>query len=174
MRIGLHRDPQHYSYSPWVVDMRRRMWSYLMTLDFYAFEMEGVNSGLELVSEVQRPSNSDNIQWKADRFAKPGTGPIDRNGYSGEAYLIINLEISKSFRALIRKRTSLSEESSRATIARAEDFLKRKYLDHLDEAVPLQSVCVSQIQIGIQSLQFYAGIVLLKNSSESDAGLRKR
>jgi hypothetical protein len=64
--IGLQRDPSDYPYSPWVCDMRRRMWNYLNILDAMAMLVYGCESCLP-ASTTKAPRNTFEEKWAPTR-----------------------------------------------------------------------------------------------------------
>jgi hypothetical protein len=76
-QMGLHRDPSDSAYSPFIIEIRRRMWNYLNILDGFAMLNYGCESCLAAL-----PRNAEEEFWLASRFIKPSNVPPEVSGFT--------------------------------------------------------------------------------------------
>lgn len=74
-RIGLHKDPSWFSYSPWMSEWRRRLWNQLILLEQRTVAFEGMQSLLNFPWDTRLPLNADDGAWNASLFMKPSETP---------------------------------------------------------------------------------------------------
>ncbi|KAF9872334.1 hypothetical protein CkaCkLH20_10161 [Colletotrichum karsti] len=110
-RIGLHRDPSHYpTYTPWVTDVRRRIWGHFELLDSPVYNLEGADSGLPFISDTQPAANANNSQWTPTRFAKPSSVPPDIEGITDMSFVLVRNCLCKTMQSITRRRNGSSPE----------------------------------------------------------------
>jgi hypothetical protein len=165
MRLGLHQDPRHFNFSPWITEVRRRIWNHLMFLDHPAFNGEGAVSGLDLVSNVQRCVNANDDQWTP---ARSTAAPPDADGFTDMSLVIMRSELFVNMRRLIK----LQKEGTQEDLARAvqdhKRFMTRKFLTGLDESDPMQAVLGSYVRSGLAYHQLFSDFVAAKKSRQAD------
>ncbi|KAL0768947.1 hypothetical protein CaCOL14_008255 [Colletotrichum acutatum] len=88
-RLGLHRDPSHYSYSPWIANMRRRVWTHFEIMDNPVYNLEGADSGLPSISDVQPAKNANDIETVVARHTGAGQDAEFRSGFYQECVEIL-------------------------------------------------------------------------------------
>lgn len=175
MRIGLHQDPGHFNFSPWVREMRRRLWNHLMYLDHPAFNGEGATSGLDQITSVRPPTNADDDQWVPTRFGKQDSAPPDSEGFRDTSWVVARGVIFGVTRRLIQlqKQGASQEELVRAA-GEARSYIKRKFLDPLDETQPLQAVLASLCRTGMMYHELFNNFVAAKRTKQADMELQAK
>ncbi|KAK8090693.1 hypothetical protein PG994_000198 [Apiospora phragmitis] len=76
MRLGLHKDPSSHLFTPWVAEMRRRLWTYFLVMDQPIYNSEGAESLFNTLPWIPRPVNANDNQWPPHRFMKPEQNPM--------------------------------------------------------------------------------------------------
>ncbi|KAF7553442.1 hypothetical protein G7046_g7097 [Stylonectria norvegica] len=153
-RIGVHRDPAYYGYAAWIVEVRRRMWGHLAALDAQFSSMDGSESILTSLGDVQRSLNASDSEWKPSRFVGSDPGPRDQEGFSDTTAALMRRELSRTCHAVAEARKTATDCDSLLTIIDASDkYLRLKFIHHFDNTDPIQSVITSWSIAMIKSLQ---------------------
>lgn len=97
--MGLHRDPSHFPFSPWVCEIRRRIWNHICILDGLCSSSYGFESCLPATSDAKPPQNANDSDWHASRFANPSSVPSELKGFKDMSYLLSQRDISDTIRA---------------------------------------------------------------------------
>lgn len=97
--MGLHRDPSHFPFSPWVCEIRRRIWNHICILDGLCTNSYGFESCLPATSDAKPPQNANDSDWHASRFANPSSVPSELKGFKDMSYALAQREISDTNRA---------------------------------------------------------------------------
>ncbi|KDN67082.1 hypothetical protein CSUB01_01725 [Colletotrichum sublineola] len=127
MRLGLHRNPSHYNYSPWIANLRRRSWSHFELMDNPLYNLEGVDSGLPFVSDVLPLNNANDSQWVPTRFAKPGSTPFDQDGITDMSFALVRQHLAKTMQFVIRKRNDATAEELSHIVDETNNFITSKF-----------------------------------------------
>ncbi|KAK8128173.1 hypothetical protein PG984_009281 [Apiospora sp. TS-2023a] len=93
MRLGLHKDPSAHLFTPWVAEMRRRLWTYFLVMDQPIYNSEGAESLFDTLPWILRPVNANDNQWPPHRFMKPEQVPSDADGFTDMAFANIRREL---------------------------------------------------------------------------------
>lgn len=150
-RIGMHRDPAYYGYTAWCVEMRRRMWGHLAALDAQACNADGSESVLMSLSDVQRPLNVNDSEWKTSARGDPG--PRDREGFSDAAAALIRREICRAAHNISEARkTAANCYDLVAIIEETTKYVQLKFLHHFDGSDPMHHVMTKWYNAMIKSL----------------------
>ncbi|OHW98797.1 C6 transcription factor [Colletotrichum incanum] len=152
-RLGLHRDPSHYSYSPWVANLRRRIWSHFELMDNPLYNLEGADSGLPLISDVQPPRNANDSQWMPTRFAKPGSAPLDQDGITDMSFALVRQHLVRTMQSIIRRRNDASADELSRIVDQTENFIKAKFIAHADGSSPSHALIVSHFRGSMKSMR---------------------
>ncbi|KAL0930351.1 C6 transcription factor [Colletotrichum truncatum] len=152
-RLGLHRDPSNYNYSPWTSNMRRRIWSHFEFMDNPVYNLEGADSGLPFISDSQPPKNANESQWNPTPFAKPGSAPTDQDGITDMSFVLVRHCLSKTMQSLIRRRNDASPEELGRIIDHTDSFLKTKFMNHVVPANPDHAVLCSHYRVSLKSMR---------------------
>lgn len=126
--MGLHRDGSQFSFSPFDIEMRRRLWWLIVVLDARVSEELGTDMMIDDDSfDTQLPSNINDtdISPKSKSIPPPRVGPTDC------AVSVVRYEIAKMGRKFLsRKSPLLSCHLSKVGstgIAEREDTLFQMY-----------------------------------------------
>ncbi|KAH7142141.1 hypothetical protein EDB81DRAFT_653210 [Dactylonectria macrodidyma] len=137
-RIGMHRDPARYGYGSWIVEMRRRMWGHIAALDVQSATMDGHDSVLLTLCDVQRSYNADDADWKPSPL-RTDPGACDREGFSDATASLIRRELGRACRDLCEaQRTTSNCDDLIAIVNETEMYLQSKFFNHFDESDPMQ------------------------------------
>ncbi|KAF6833867.1 C6 transcription factor [Colletotrichum plurivorum] len=151
-RLGLHRDPGHYSYSPWACNMRRRIWAQFEVMDNPLYNLEGAESGLSFISDVQPPKNANDSQWAPTPFAKPGSTPADADGITDMSFVLVRSCLLKTLHSITKRRNEANPDELRRIVDQTDSFLKTKFMNHVDATSPIQALLLSYYRGGMQSI----------------------
>ncbi|KAF6826329.1 C6 transcription factor [Colletotrichum musicola] len=152
-RLGLHRDPGHYSYSPWACNMRRRIWAQFEVMDNPMYNLEGAESGLSFISDVQPPKNANDSQWAPTPFAKPGSTPADADGITDMSFVLVRSCLLKTLHSITKRRNEANPDELRRIVDQTDSFLKTKFMNHVDATSPIQALLLSYYRGGMQSIR---------------------
>ncbi|GJC78295.1 aurofusarin cluster transcription factor aurR2 [Colletotrichum liriopes] len=173
-RLGLHRDPSHYSYSPWVANMRRRIWSHFELMDNPLYNLEGADSGLPLISDAQLPRNANDSQWMPTRFAKPGSAPLDQDGITDMSFALVRQHLVRTMQSIIRRRNDASADELSRIVDQTENFIKAKFIAHADGSSPHHALIVSYFRGSMKSMRLLIEGVVARHSGGQDSEFRAR
>ncbi|KAH6665041.1 hypothetical protein B0J14DRAFT_241526 [Halenospora varia] len=147
--MGHHRDPSYFPYSPWVCEIRRRIWNHLCCLDAMALSFYGAESCLPATSDAQPPQNANEIDWRTSRFATPSTVPSS-SGFTDMTFTLAHRAIADTTRSLARVHP-LDFERKEAILREIEADLHNNYL--LDTGNPSYRVAAAFAEVRIASLR---------------------
>ncbi|KAK2012826.1 hypothetical protein LZ32DRAFT_618044 [Colletotrichum eremochloae] len=153
MRLGLHRNPSHYNYSPWIANLRRRSWSHFELMDNPLYNLEGVDSGLPFVSDVLPPNNANDSQWVPTRFAKPGSTPFDQDGITDMSFALVRQHLAKTMQFVIRKRNDATAEELSRIVDETNNFITSKFISHADGSSLIHAVILSYFRASMKSMR---------------------
>ncbi|KAI5463709.1 hypothetical protein BGZ63DRAFT_423030 [Mariannaea sp. PMI_226] len=155
-RMGMHREPAYYGYGPWCIEMRRRMWGHLATLDAQACSADGSESVLTSISDVQRSFNLDDNDFQLPRFVQQHQtepGPRDCEGYSEATAALIRREICRTANAISEaRRSAVNCYDLMAIVEEAVKYIRLKFVHHFDGSDPMQHVISKWYNAMIKSL----------------------
>jgi hypothetical protein len=124
--MGLHRDPSHFPFSPWVCEIRGRAWNQLCCLDSMALSFYGTETCLPAVSDSRPPQNANDLDWHASRFANPSSVPSS-SGFTDMTFVLVHRIIADAIRALVDV-DPLDFEKKEAILRHTETDLQNNYL----------------------------------------------
>ncbi|KAI9158195.1 Bikaverin cluster transcription factor bik5 [Paramyrothecium foliicola] len=140
-RMGMHREPAYYGYSAWIVEVRRRMWGHLASLDIQSYSLDGSESVLMNTGDVQRSLNADDPEWTPSCFVGRDPGPQDQEGFTDNACALIRREFSRAYHRLVEcRRTATSCEDLVPIINESEKYTRLKFTHHFDGSNPMHEV----------------------------------
>ncbi|KAG9229823.1 hypothetical protein BJ875DRAFT_176798 [Amylocarpus encephaloides] len=151
-QMGIHRDPSHFPFSPWVCNIRRRLWNHLCCLDGQAIQFYGAQSCLPAKSDASPPQNANESDWHASRFAKPASAPQDAVGFKDLTFPVVNRAISDTIRDLADTDCK-NFEKREEILRRAESFITEKYLSEVDRSNPRHTVVVALMEVRLAGLR---------------------
>lgn len=133
---GLHRDGTNLGLPPFEVEMRRRLWWYIVTLDARLTEIIGGESSVPKSMDASLPSNLN------DDDLSPATTcyPHIQTGASEMTFCLVRYEIARFQyeRELPRANYPRIKGVERGSLSGLESVLEQKYLRFCDPVVPLQ------------------------------------
>ncbi|KAN0107928.1 Fungal specific transcription factor domain containing protein [Hyaloscypha variabilis] len=147
--MGHHRDPSHFPFSPWVCEIRRRIWNHLYCLDAMALSFYGAEPCLPPTSDAQPPQNANEIEWHTSRFANPSSVPSS-SGFTDMTFILAHRLIAESTQSLADV-DPLDFEKREFIIGQAETNLRRNY--DYDTADPSHKVVAAYTEVRIASLR---------------------
>jgi hypothetical protein len=143
---GLHRDGTQFGLSPFEVEMRRRLWWYVVTLDARLTEIIGGESSLPSSIDARLPSNLNDSDLAPDMpsLPKPRTGATEMTFCLARYEIAAFLQERASFRPQLQRSPTYSvpgnqiEGEEKRGFSTLESFLEEKYLRFCDPVVPIQ------------------------------------
>ncbi|CZT44904.1 uncharacterized protein RSE6_05156 [Rhynchosporium secalis] len=150
--MGIHRDSRHFPYSPWVTEIRARIWNHICNLDAQATSVFGAESCLPPTSDALPPKNADDREWHASRFANPSSVPANVLGFKDTTFALVHREISDTIRRLAAIDGNNFDERQRI-ISECETVISKKYLAGIDRTNPSQTVITAFVEVRISTLR---------------------
>ncbi|TQN66472.1 Aurofusarin cluster transcription factor aurR2 [Colletotrichum shisoi] len=152
-RLGLHRDPSHYSYSPWTANMRRRIWCHFELMDNPLYNLEGAESGLPFISDVQPPKNANDSQWMPTRFAKPNSAPHDQDGITDMSFALVRQHVVRTMQSVVRSRNDAGPDELSRIVDQTENFINAKFVSHADGSSPGHALVISYFRGSMRTIR---------------------
>ncbi|KAF8855925.1 hypothetical protein BDZ45DRAFT_625738 [Acephala macrosclerotiorum] len=166
---GIHKDPSHFPFSPWVFEIRRRKWNHLCVLDAIALTSYGAESCLPATSDARPPQNANDSDWHASRFAKPSSVPTSVVGFKDMTFALVHRELADMSRELTRIH-SHDLNLMGAIVNQVEESLTQKYLIAIDTSRPSQTIVAALIQVRLASTRLS---IQHRRAMNSDSGIEK-
>ncbi|KAF7184131.1 hypothetical protein CNMCM7691_004690 [Aspergillus felis] len=164
-RIGLHKDPSWFSYSPWMSEWRRRLWNQLILLEQRAVAFDGTQSLLSFPWDTQLPLNADDGAWNTSLFMKPSEIPSPTQDFTDMTPILVKrhvLSILCPVRQKIRTRPYPQQvQHIEAGFKEATHFFQSVGTDKQGLANFVQAVC--EIEFG--NLRLMAGQAVVRSGS---------
>ena len=136
--MGLHQDKSLYSFSPFVAEMRTRLWSYFLVLDQPGYNAEGSESLFDMKPWNSPSLNVNDHDWPAHRFVKADQVPSEARGYTDMTFALIRRELYSLSRELRNMGRSVELCGRMAKINEVESRIRENYIDHMDYCDPMQ------------------------------------
>lgn len=168
MRLGLHKDPSSHLFTPWVAEMRRRLWTYFMVMDQPIYNSEGAESLFDTLPWISRPVNANDNQWPPHRFMKPEQVPVDADGFTDMAFANIRRELYYMSREVGRLFRMTETERLLAIIANCDSAIRKKYIDHMNVQSPMQAVIVGYYSFYHRCLRTNIEVTAVKSRARSE------
>ena len=143
--MGHHRDPSHFPYSPWVCEIRRRIWNHLCCLDAMALSFYGAESCLPATSDAQAPQNANETDWRTSHFTTLSTVP-SRSGFTDMTFALVHRAIADTTRDLARVHP-LDFEKKDTILRQLEADLQTKYFYDTDNPLHLVAAAFAEVRI---------------------------
>ncbi|KAK9452808.1 hypothetical protein V1511DRAFT_463815 [Dipodascopsis uninucleata] len=132
--MGLHCDGMALGLPPFYVQMRRRIWWLIMTLDSKAGLFAGVDAMSSNISwDTQRPLNLNDC----DLFPQMRDTPTEHEGVTEMMLCQIRYYVGDFVRNKVRRLAKLSTEDRERAIEELEQFLNKKFIQYCDPVVPM-------------------------------------
>ncbi len=116
VRIGLHMDLGHFSLSPCVAQMRRRLWNHFVVLDSQLLNAEGTkgaDSGMHFLFHVHPAKNTNDNQWTPDQ-----------DGLTGMTFVLLLNYLFDATPSLQRKACQIRDDEIKRIVDDLEAFLE--------------------------------------------------
>lgn len=164
MRMGLHKDPSHHLFTPWVAEMRRRMWTYFLVMDHPAYNYEGAESLFDHMPWTPRPINTNDNQWPAHRFLKPDQVPLDIDGLTDMTFVNIRREQLFMAREAAKLTRSTDLDKVLSIMGECDRAIRKKYIDRMCEPdSPMESVILGSYRSSNKCLRVYIEVSMMKS-----------
>ncbi|GFF89694.1 uncharacterized transcriptional regulatory protein C139.03 [Aspergillus udagawae] len=163
-KMGLHRDGSFLGLSPFDAEMRRRLWWYVVHVDFRVADVLGTRPSMDIsCADTKTPLNVDD----EDLYPDMTDLPPERNGITPISLCLIRYEIMISLHdfktssaADMRWEVLLGPNVPPAKkdniISQIEDHLEQKYLRYCDPANPLHTFVSIMIRFSICKMKLVA------------------
>lgn len=150
--MGIHRDSRHFPFSPWVIEIRSRLWNSICCLDAQAITSYGAESCLPATSDALPPRNANDRDWHASRFANPSSVPPNVLGFKDTTFALVHREIADTTRMLATVDGS-DVDKRHSIIRQTEATLTQKYLAGIDRSNPSQTVIAALVEVKLSTLR---------------------
>ncbi|KAI1351039.1 hypothetical protein F5Y01DRAFT_325585 [Xylaria sp. FL0043] len=159
--LGLQRDGTHFKHlTPYEVDMRRRIWYALCSLDVRASEDQGTDFTIQLGSfDTKLPLNINNDDIAVDTKETPK----EREGITDMTGAIVQTQISNISRRVVSPSIGLEEQSR--LIGSIYTTLEERYLRFSKESENIQSWAIVVItRLVVAKLTLFSHLPVLFSS----------
>jgi hypothetical protein len=175
-RLGLHKDPSWYMYSPWESEWRRRLWNLVILLDQKAIALEGLESALGYSWDTQLPANVSDSSWNISRYAKPSETPVFTGAFSNVTPLLLKRQLLAVLCPLRQNRKTRTYEQHLQDIEAGFQMASKLYLnlDVEDDLKDLASFTKSVGEIEFATLRLMAGQTLVRTGSDVPATFQEQ
>ena len=145
--MGIHRDGEQFSLSPFDTEMRRRLWWQICALDHRTSEDQGTDASITThMFDTKIPLNVNDVDITPD-MQKP---PMERVGFTEMTFDLIRYTVARTYRLIsqaapgsgpcrVAVQNVTLEEKERA-IQELRQELETKYLKYCDMKIPLNWV----------------------------------
>jgi hypothetical protein len=165
--MGLHRDPSQFPLSPWVWEIRTRIWNQICCLDALALNSFGAESCLPATADAPPPRNANDGDWQPSLYAKPSSVHADIGGIKEMTLVLVNRMIADLSRQVARFDTQ-DFKGKESLIRQTETTLNEKYLKDVDRSNSSQTVIAALIEIKISGLRLFIRHRPAVSSSDAD------
>jgi hypothetical protein len=177
-RLGLHKDGEQFSLSPYAVEIRRRLWHHLCLINVRALQVHGIEPfpvSAFRHGATKLPQNSPDNAWDACEFSRKLPAAV--SGWTEMAPALVSFELSTLTRTILE--IGIPEHGSEHSyLANCDQLLldaKSRIgayysLNALDE--PIQKITKDLIVLNLQNLWFIARQYLLKHRDWATNELR--
>ncbi|GAM89560.1 hypothetical protein ANO11243_075990 [Dothideomycetidae sp. 11243] len=134
---GLHRDGVGLGLDPFEVEMRRRLWWYIVTLDIRMTELMGLETALPRKMDTPLPANVNDADLQPDM----DTLPSDRTGATEMTFCLFKYEISRHMLnndARFGAARPNGLQPAKQSLTDLEATLEEKFLKFCQPVVPVQ------------------------------------
>lgn len=150
----MHRDPAHYGYAAWIVEVRRRMWAHMVALDAQSCNLEGSESILMGLGDVQRSLNASDAEWMPSRYVGRDPGPRDREGFTDNSCALVRREMSRMYHNIMEcRKTATCCDEVLATVEENEKYVRLKFIHHFDGSDPMHHVITHWFKAMVRSMR---------------------
>jgi hypothetical protein len=155
-RLGVHRDgATNFGMSHWQTELRRRLWHYLVFLDVFCIENQGLESVLPSgFADVRLPQNNDDADW--DISDASTVRPTPKEGFTDMSFALMQYETGAILRVVFEHSVPRSEEYvtfHAQLLDRTREEIEKRYLVKLDENDIRQSLTLDIANLTFQRIQ---------------------
>lgn len=166
-RIGLHKDPSWFSYTPWMAEWRRRLWNQLILLEQRALAFDGAQSLLNFPWDTQLPLNADDGAWNTSLFMKPSEIPHPTDDFTDMTPILVKrhmLSILCPLRQNLRTRPYAQQiQHIEAGFKKATQFFQSVRIEKQSSASFIQAFN----EFEFANLRLMAGQAVVRSGSAS-------
>ena len=140
-RQGIHRDGQNLGFSPFDIEMRRRLWSYICILDILCSEDQGSDTQIRPEMFDTRPPlniDSEDLSPIMTEMPSPQTGFTDITLCIIQCEIMAHLSWTDKSFGSVRKQSALADEQN--PLSNLAASLEERYLRKFDLKIPIQWV----------------------------------
>ncbi|OKL63379.1 hypothetical protein UA08_02130 [Talaromyces atroroseus] len=177
-RMGLHQDGTQFNLSPYAVEIRRRLWHHLCTINVRALQIHGIEPfPISTFSNgaTQLPQNSPDSGWDACEFSRKLPPAI--SGWTEMAPALAFYELSMLTRAILEM--EIPEHGSEDAYLNNNDRLMSKAKSRIENFYaqnsfnePIQCITGDLVTLNLQWLWFFTRQSLLKHREWSTPEFR--
>ncbi|KAJ8177225.1 hypothetical protein LV161_008280 [Aspergillus fumigatus] len=158
--IGLHRDGADDKLPPFDVEMRRRLWWHIVTLDVRIAEDSSTEPRTSLLSfSTKMPSNTHDICLDPDM----GSTPVCQFGKTGMTFSLIRFTVTEfALRSLFGKQSwkvadcaPLDRQRRINELDQLKERLEVRYLSCCDETIPFDFVVAESTRLVLAKIGMY-------------------
>ncbi|KAE8146881.1 fungal-specific transcription factor domain-containing protein [Aspergillus avenaceus] len=151
MRIGLHRDGASQGRPPFDVEMRRRLWWQIYTLESQIAEAQGIESSYsESIFDTELPSNIDDINLD------PNTSELQSQlGKTEMTFTLTWIELGRFVRSNVLS-SGLSETHKVKAMERFREQIEKEFLMRCDRGIPFDKFTVASTRLMLLKFQLMA------------------
>lgn len=131
---GLHRDGVALGLSPFDIEMRRRLWWYIVALDRRLAELTGSGSSLPESMDTLLPTNTDDKDLELGMTSLPEA----RAGATEMTFCLLKYEISRFIQDHDRPSHKSVRNESKRSLSDLENILEEKFLRFCHPVNPVQ------------------------------------
>ncbi|KAF2760777.1 hypothetical protein EJ05DRAFT_242344 [Pseudovirgaria hyperparasitica] len=175
--IGLQRDGSRFEHmTPFEVEMRRRVWWVLYTMDIRSSEDQGMEYTIVNGSfDTKFPLNINDTDISPDTK----TSPKARDGLTDMTYPLVWLEMSEATKQMMNKSTSGALDMAEQDHMMDEAYQKLnggllRYMDESSDAVYRIGVVIARIVMAKMTLLIHMPILFSETDQRLTAELRNR
>lgn len=152
MKIGLHCDGAVLGFSLFEVEMRRRLWWHICTLDVRTAQDHGSEpSILESAFNTELPSNINDASVHPDMSESPQSQP----GKTEMMFSLVRFEVSHFARRVVfsdqfcreNSYPILNEECKCRAIGQCQDRMVKQYLVYSDKGIPIDFITAAATRL---------------------------
>ncbi|CRG86515.1 putative transcriptional regulatory protein C139,03 [Talaromyces islandicus] len=168
-RLGLHKDGEQFTLSPYAVEIRRRLWHHLCLINVRALQIHGIEPfpvSAFVDGATKLPQNSPDNAWDACEFSRKL--PVAVSGWTEMVPALLSFELSTLTRAIFEM--GIPEHGSESMYLTKCDqmlldaktrigvYYSQNFLDE-----PIHKIMKDLIVLNLQNLWFIARQHLLKH-----------
>ncbi|KAH8705804.1 fungal-specific transcription factor domain-containing protein [Talaromyces proteolyticus] len=156
-RLGLHRDPSWFNYTPWGAEHRRRLWNQLILLDQRAIALQGAITVLGFAWDTKLPENVNDCDWNTSPFSKPSDAPRSTGAFSQMSTILLKRETLKVLCPLRQNLRSRSYDEQMRHIDAGAERANSYFTAVGDDMMSLATFAKEVVEIDCDHMRLMAG-----------------